>query len=292
MEPTVTAALEASLSAMMGTPATIMATEPVSGGDTARAWLLTMQGGETYFVKTHAHPPASDFFRAEYDALQRLAEPGVIRVPKALAWSENWLLTEALTFGAPGADWQENMGRALALLHQQTQSKRFGFDYNNFIGSTAQHNTWHDNWTDFWGTQRLQPQLALAARALDASDPLLRMGGQLIDRLDSLIGGIDEPSVLLHGDLWAGNAAADEKGSPVIFDPASYYGQREAEFGMMRLFGGFGPRCEAAYNEEWPLTPGHDRRIAVYRLYHELNHFNLFGDSYYAACVATLRSLL
>jgi protein-ribulosamine 3-kinase len=97
---------------------------------------------------------------------------------------------------------------------------------------------------------------------------------------------------LLHGDLWSGNAAADHHGKPVIFDPASYYGHREAEFGMMRLFGGFGPRVEAAYQEVWPFEPGNDERIALYRLYHELNHLNLFGAAYYGQCIDTIKALL
>ena len=93
-------------------------------------------------------------------------------------------------------------------------------------------------------------------------------------------------------DFWSGKAAANEKGEPVIFDPASYYGHREAEIGMMRLFGGFGPRCEAAYAEVWPLQDGYEQRITLYRLYHELNHLNLFGRSYYQTCLSTINSLL
>ncbi len=85
---------------------------------------------------------------------------------------------------------------------------------------------------------------------------------------------------------------ADQQGQPVIFDPASYYGHREAEFGMMRLFGGFGPRCEAAYQEIWPFEAGYEERFRLYQLYHELNHLNLFGPSYYAACMASMDALL
>jgi fructosamine-3-kinase len=144
----------------------------------------------------------------------------------------------------------------------------------------------------FWREQRLGWQLELFARKAGAEDPLVALGDRLLAKLDELLSGVDEPAVLLHGDLWSGNAAADENGQPIIFDPASYYGRREAEIGMMRLFGGFGPRCEAAYNESWPLADGAERRIPLYRLYHELNHLNLFGRSYYPACMATMESLL
>lgn len=113
-----------------------------------------------------------------------------------------------------------------------------------------------------------------------------------MQRLDTYLDCVNEPAVLLHGDLWSGNAMADELGSPVILDPACYYGHREAEFGMMRLFGGFGPKCEAAYAEIWPFEPGFEQRFRLYQLYHELNHLNLFGHAYYAACDSSITSLL
>jgi fructosamine-3-kinase len=115
-------------------------------------------------------------------------------------------------------------------------------------------------------------------------------GRQLMDQLDQIL-NLEEPAVLLHGDLWSGNAAADEQGEPVIYDPAAYYGQREAEFGMMRLFGGFGSRTESAYQEVWPFEPGYEKRFDLYRFYHELNHLNIFGQSYYRQCMDSLRSL-
>ncbi|MDX1519041.1 MAG: fructosamine kinase family protein, partial [Gammaproteobacteria bacterium] len=121
---------------------------------------------------------------------------------------------------------------------------------------------------------------------------LIRLGDRLLNRLDMYLGEIDEPAVLLHGDLWSGNAASDSDGNPVIFDPASYFGHREAEIGMMRMFGGFGPVCEAAYEEVWPFADGSEERINLYRLYHELNHLNLFGQGYYQSCLNTIQGLL
>lgn len=144
----------------------------------------------------------------------------------------------------------------------------------------------------FWREQRLGLQLKRLAMITDQNDPLLVKGERLMLKLDSLLGDIDEPAVLLHGDLWSGNAAANEQGQPVIFDPASYYGHREAEIGMMRMFGGFGPRCEAAYAEVWPLEDGSEQRISLYRLYHELNHLILFGYNYYRSCLSTINSLI
>ena len=231
-------------------------------------------------------------FRAEALALTRLRAANAIRVPAVIASGDKFLVLEAIALRQAGANWQELCGRQLAELHLHTRQAKFGFDCHNYIGSTPQNNEWTSNWIAFWRTHRLTVQLARAARQLAATDPLLVLGRRLSDRLEEILAGADEPGVLLHGDLWSGNAAADEHGKPTIFDPASYYGRREAELGMMQLFGGFDQPCFDAYAELWPLDEGSARRIAVYRLYHELNHLNLFGSSYYGSCLATLRALV
>jgi fructosamine-3-kinase len=231
-------------------------------------------------------------FTAEFEALSLLAATGAIRVPKPIVAGDDFLVLEAFRSGGRKADWLELIGRQLAQLHQGTRRGNYGFMHDNYLGTTPQPNAWMDNWLSFWSERRLEWQLSLFARRTNADDPLLRLGKQLLARLDKWLGPIREPAVLLHGDLWCGNAAADESGDPIIYDPASYYGHHEAEIGMMRLFGGFGPRCESAYAEIWPLEPGADERITLYRLYHELNHLNLFGRGYYAGCLATIRQLL
>ena len=265
----------------------------VGGGSINDSRIVDLQDGRRLFVKTH--PCADNYpgmFAAEFQGLSLLAEPDVIRVPRAIAFDKDFIVMEAFRSAAPGKDWQELMGRRLATLHQATHRESFGFDGDNYLGTTQQPNAWMDNWVDFWRERRLGWQLQLFSRKTDPDDRLLTLGGRLQERLDELLGGVDEPAVLLHGDLWSGNAAADEQGEPIIFDPACYYGQREAEIGMMRLFGGFGARCEAAYEEVWPLEPGADTRITLYRLYHELNHLNLFGRGYYNTCIATMKQLL
>ena len=62
---------------------------------------------------------------------------------------------------------------------------------------------------------------------------------------------------LLHGDLWGGNWAVDtDTGEPVVFDPAVYYGDREADIAMTRLFGGFGPRVLCGLPGRVAARPG------------------------------------
>jgi fructosamine-3-kinase len=80
--------------------------------------------------------------------------------------------------------------------------------------------------------------------------------------------------------LWGGNHAYLADGTPVIFDPAVYFGDRESDLAMSELFGGFAPDFYAAYREAWPLDAGYAVRKTLYNLYHVLNHANLFGGGY------------
>lgn len=283
--------VEAAVTEATGRPAQLADARVLRGGCINDARLLRLTDGREFFLKSQRAPPAG-MFAAEARALVLLRAPAIIRVPEPVVHGEDFLVLEALRLGPAGPHWQAHMGQRLALLHQATKHERYGFECDNYLGSTPQPNGWMDDWAAFWRERRLGWQLSLFARRADADDELLRLGGALLERVEDILGGVDEPPVLLHGDLWAGNAAADEHGEPVIFDPASYYGQREAEIAMMRLFGGFGPVCEAAYEEIWPLAADGERRILLYRLYHELNHLNLFGGGYYHSSLTTIRELL
>ena len=285
--------IETAISDATGQAASIAETKTAQGGCINDSRIVTLKDGRTFFIKTHPETGSTPgMFETEFEALELLSEPNVIHIPKPIAYADDFIVMETFKQGKPAKDWQEQMGRSLAELHRATVYDRFGFDRDNYLGTTVQINSWQDNWLIFWCEQRLGWQLKLFSTRTGKDDALLIAADQLMNKLDDLIGDIDEPSVLLHGDLWSGNAAANEKGGPVIFDPASYYGHREAEIGMMRLFGGFGPICEAAYEEVWPLQDGSEQRITLYRLYHELNHLNLFGSGYYQTCLSTIHSLL
>ena len=285
--------IAAAISNKTGKPVHISNSQSAHGGCINDSRVVTLEDGCRFFIKTNAHAAElPGLFATEFLALQKLSAPAVINVPTPLVYADDFIVMEAFIAGAPAPDWHEQMGRQLASLHQMTRQEKSGFEQQNYLGTTIQPNEWCSSWLDFFREQRLGWQLALFAKKTGADDELLLLGDRLMQSLEDIIGTLDEPAVLLHGDLWSGNAAADEKGAPIIFDPASYYGHREMELGMMRLFGGFGPRCEAAYNEVWPLEPDADRRIALYRLYHELNHLNLFGAGYYSTCLSTVRGLL
>jgi len=154
---------------------------------------------------------------------------------------------------------------------------RFGWARDNRIGSTPQKNAWCDDWSEFWRTRRLEEQISMArTRGFDVAMPSLHL---LKERKP-------QPS-LLHGDLWSGNAGFTKEG-PVVFDPAVYYGDREADLAMTELFGGFPREFYKAYNETFPLDAGYEKRKHLYNLYHLLNHLNLFGGGYLGQVKATL----
>ncbi len=204
-----------------------------------------------------------------------------------------FLVLEAIDTGRRGEGFFETFGRRFAELHRKATGERFGFERDNYIGSTPQPNRWSDDWCEFWRRQRLGFQLDLARRRGLSDRTLDRLGDALLERLDELIGEPAEPPTLLHGDLWGGNGnyMVDEEGAPVLIDPAAYFGRREADLAMTRLFGGFDARFYAAYEEVWPLSPGAETRLDVYKLYHLLNHLNLFGGGYRSSSIDVLRRL-
>jgi len=161
----------------------------------------------------------------------------------------------------------------------QEAEARFGWPRDNFIGSTPQSNRSHASWPSFFAAERLRPQLALA-QANGLPRATLSLGERLVEGVGAFFLDYRPQPCLLHGDLWAGNAGELPDGTAVIFDPAVYRGDREADLAMAELFGGFPEAFYAAYRAAWPLDPGFEVRKTLYNLYHILNHFNMFGASY------------
>jgi fructosamine-3-kinase len=184
----------------------------------------------------------------------------------------------------------ERLALALAALHR-CMHQRFGFHGDNTIGSSAQVNCWSGDWIEFWREHRLGAQLQLAQHnGLDRQ--LIDRGWQLVENLAPLFAGYLPRPSLLHGDLWSGNYSADSSGSPVIYDPACYYGDHEVDLAMMELFGNPGARFFAAYRDHFPIDRGYPERRDVYNLYHLLNHANLFGASYATRARQVIERLL
>jgi protein-ribulosamine 3-kinase len=267
------------IAAAGGQPFRPGAPRPVGGGCINAAAVLR-DGERGYFVKVnrgHRLP----MFAAEAAGLAEIASTQTVRVPlplcTGLAAGEAFIAMEHIALTGRSPRGAAKAGERLAAMHRATRPA-FGWDRDNTIGSTPQENAPDNDWASFWQHRRLKFQLDLAA-ANGYGGRLQDQGGRLLEVFSKLIDHNPSPS-LLHGDLWGGNLGFDDAGDPVIYDPAVYYGDREADVAMTELFGGFGADFYAAYREAWPLDPGYGIRKDLYNLYHVLNHLNLFGGGY------------
>lgn len=259
------------------------------GGGSINSAAVVETDGEPLFVKWNSRP-IPDQFEREAEGLNALAAADSgLRVPRPIAHrraesgAAAFLVLEYIEPGARAVDYDEQMGRGLAALHRarpNTNGDRgeFGFPNDNYCGATPQPNAWNSSWTAFYRDQRLTHMVHLAARDRGWSNADRRTFDRLFERLDDLL--VDGEPSLIHGDLWSGNAHVGPRGEASIIDPAAYYAHREAELGMMSLFGGFGTRVWDAYDEAYPLQDGWRERLPLYELYHVLNHYVLFGGGY------------
>ena len=232
-------------------------------------------------------------FEAEAEGLAELRSARAIRVPDVIdvgiTDGQSYISLEKLALSRPTVETERVLGQQLAKLHRHTQ-KQFGWHRDNTIGLTPQRNDQSADWMVFFREHRLQFQLELAA-ANGFGGELLELGAQLCEQLDKLFDDYDPAASLLHGDLWGGNWG-NVDGEPVVFDPAVYYGDRETDIAMTRLFGGFGQAFYEAYESDWPMQQGHEARLKLYQLYHVLNHLNLFGRGYLQQALTLTKALL
>ena len=263
----------------------------VGGGSINQAYYLPTDRAPL-FLKIN-EPSALSMFEAEADGLAELRAAGAVAVPDTLdvgsAGGAAYLALSWVDLKGKTAGGERTLGAALARQHRVT-AERFGWHRENTIGATLQRNTLNPDWLEFLRTDRLGFQLELASeRGLPDKERVA--GERLLERLEWFFRDYAPVPSLLHGDLWSGNWGCDGAGTPYIYDPAVYYGDREADLAMTRLFGGFGRAFYSAYQDEWPLETGWQARVDLYNLYHLLNHFNLFGHGYLgqtADCLARL----
>lgn len=270
----------------------IQSTQSISGGDINTAFRL--QGtSDSYFVKLN-HANRIAMFQAEFAGLQALAETHTVTVPLPLVHGVtgnlSFLVLEYLALNRLTGVSERVLGEQLAQLHLQRQPY-FGWHIDNTIGSTPQVNTLTDDWIVFWRESRLEFQLNLVI-SQGQGKRLGALGEQLSERLGDFFDSYTPSPSLLHGDLWAGNAASLSTHTPVIFDPACYFGDRETDLAMTELFGGFGQDFYAAYNAVWQLDNGYRIRKNLYNLYHILNHAVLFGGGYVSQAEKMMQGLL
>ena len=284
--------IERSIRQASGAPFVIESRSGIGGGCINESHVIRGQG-RAFFVKLNA-PARADMFAAEAEGLAEIARSNSVRVPHPVCHgasaNASWLVLEHLEL-RPGDDRSmAELGRNLARMHRVT-GERYGWHRDNTIGATPQVNTRHGDWIAFWHERRLGYQLQLAG-SRGHSGRLIANGERLLGTLPSFFHRYTPPPSLLHGDLWSGNAGLEAGGDPVIYDPAVYYGDREADLAMTELFGGFPPSFYEAYGVEYPLDEGYPARKHLYNLYHVLNHLNLFGGGYGAKAERMIEQLL
>lgn len=272
-----------------GTRFEIESYRSVGGGSINRAYYLDGKG-QRYFLKLNQASKVG-MFEAEAMGLNEMADVGAIAVPRAVCWgaeaNDSYIVLDWFDLGRGQGNWQ-TMGQQLAELHRATSDQGFGWHQNNTIGDTPQHNNWCRDWTEFYVTYRLGYQFKLARR----NGGKFTREAELLGAVPKLLSNHHPEPALVHGDLWSGNAAFKSSGEPFIFDPATYYGDREVDIAMSELFGGFPSEFYRGYQSVYPLAPGYEIRKTLYNLYHILNHFNLFGGGYFSQAERMIQTLL
>ena len=255
----------------------------ISGGSINQTQVLNLTNGQRVFFKQNSNPP-TDFFLAETLGLKLLnqAKSG-LKIPKPIAVQSGsrptFFLLEYIESSTEDENFAERLARSLAELHLMSQD-HYGLDHDNYIGSTPQKNALEKDGIVFFREQRIdfQRQLARQLGLLPVSiDKKLDL---ICDDLGNFLNISGEKPALLHGDLWSGNYFQDSEGKPCVFDPAVYYGLREADLAMTELFGRLPQKLYDVYQEVFPMNPGYEERKDLFNLYHLLNHLNIFGSFY------------
>jgi fructosamine-3-kinase len=283
--------LEIQISQASGRAFSLAQHQNIAGGCINQANRIVGIDASEYFIKFN-RAALLPMFEAEAQALSEIASSQSVRVPQPICsgvhGNQSYLVMEYLPL--TGRADMSALGTQLAAMHRNSVPQ-FGWSIDNTIGSTPQPNQQTHDWIAFWREQRLDFQLELAARNGYRGE-LQRKGERLLADFPVLFASYTPLASMLHGDLWSGNYGGLADGSPVIFDPALYYGDRETDLAMTTLFGGFGGDFYAAYNDAWPLDAGYSVRKTFYNIYHIINHLNLFGGGYQSQAISMIEQVL
>jgi len=280
--------IEKKLKDIANSDASITKSLPVSGGCINTCFQVQTTAGD-YFLKYNDVGKYPQMFEAELKGLELLKDANAIPVPGVIFNGEvngtSFLVLEWIEPGRRNKDSWSYFGKHLAKLHRSSVTN-YGLGYNNYIGSLKQSNVQQNSWTDFFIHERIEPQLKLANEKGLIGNAMITQFNNLYRKLNELIP--EEKPALLHGDLWNGNFLVNDKGLATLIDPAVYYGHREMDLAMTKLFGGFDMEFYSAYDESFPLDKGFEDRIDIHNLYPLLVHVNLFGGGYVQQVKAVL----
>jgi fructosamine-3-kinase len=284
--------IESKISSFKKAKIEIVSVQDVVGGCINNSYILKTTAGN-FFLKTNNTKLYNDMFEKEFWGLEKLSETGAVSVPKPLIFGEigniSFLLLEHIESSVQRSNFWENFGHSLARLHKYS-SVFFGLEYDNYIGSLRQSNHIHDNWITFFIEERLEPMLKLAVDNNKADRKMIRDFSVLFSELETIFPR-ESPS-LLHGDLWNGNYMVSLSGDSCLIDPAIYFGHREMDIAMSKLFGGFSGAFYFSYNEIYPIEQGWESRLDVCNLYPLMVHVNLFGGNYLQSVKKILQNFI
>ena len=274
------------LKTALGSNSSIVSTQSVAGGSINRVQRLDLKCGTRVLAKLSGSDGVG--FGHEVDGLSAIVETQTFRTPNLIATGESpqpYLMMEWIESTGTESDFWQRFGHQLAAMHDVAGSKDgFGFATDNVIGAKPQINAWAESWTDFFCQRRLGYQFKSAREAGYFSDLEEKQFEVFLERVAELLDVVNVKPALIHGDLWSGNFLCDVNQNPVLIDPAVSYSHSEAEFSIMKMFGGFDQQLFDAYHEIRPPVAGWEDRVEIYSLYHYLNHLNLFGRSYLGDC--------
>lgn len=260
--------------------ATLLHIGIVGGGSINDARKIDTSAG-TFFAKLNDSSAYVGMLAMEARGLNFLIEKSRFNIPKPIATGISddiqWIIMEYIGHGAKKDDFWENFGLNLAKMHKHS-NETFGFDSDNYLGNLPQKNDARKTWSEFYAEMRIGPQLKMAKDQGFANSEMVRQLEKVMNRVERYFP--EEKPAALHGDLWTGNFTTDATGEATIFDPATYYGHREMDIAMSKLFGGFDNRFYEAYNAEFPLEKGWEERLPIANLYPLLAHLNIFGGTY------------
>lgn len=258
----------------------LYSTSSVGGGDINDAYQFKTSRGN-FFIKKNSASKYPQMFQKEASGLELLYTAKEIKVPEVVVHGvyndTAYLVLRFIKSGLKANNFWEDFGKQLANLHKHSNNY-FGLVHDNYIGSLYQSNSNHDTWSEFFSEERLEKQVKLARDNGEIGGDTMNAFSRFYKRLDELFPV--EPPALVHGDLWSGNYMIDQNGEAIIIDPAVYYGHREMDIGMSKLFGGFKATFYEAYNEQYPLEKGWQERVDYCNLYPLMVHVNLFGGGY------------
>jgi fructosamine-3-kinase len=273
-------------------PVAITGFTPAHGGCINHGCTVHTTNGD-FFLKWNTTSRLNGMFEAEARGLELLRATRAIHVPEVKdtghAGEYQYLLLENIPQEIARGDYWEVLGRQLAQLHRVHHSQ-YGLDHNNYIGSIPQSNDPRPSWREFFVSRRLRPLLEQALQKNLAPSQWRDKFDRLFGKLESLLP--EEAASLVHGDLWQGNVIVNTLGAPCLIDPAVYYGHREIDLAMTKLFGDFDQSFYDSYNEEYALLPGASERFEIYNLYPLLVHLLLFGTTYVAPIQSTLKAFV